>query len=265
MMTLVSLARFIPLFVFGILPTYFAYAESCSTNITPVFPSLSECAQDLRTALGYPLVGSCDPESAHVFEPSPNSTNTVLATQGIKPEYPVLPDGLANCINSFEQYSFLAKNIIQRRHAQHAKQSPTQKLISSKLGYPMHFDKANKGIMVNAQFAEYVAQVGRQLYDTGMQDLEDNEEADFGLVNLAFGHLMRDWSSLGIQERQVVFPPIMAGLEEHFGVKSMGKKVLVPGSGMGRLASDIADLGTWTLCLKSIQMGLRGCRLRRHG
>lgn len=44
-----------------------------------------------------------------------------------------------------------------------------------------------------------------------------------------------------------MIPPIMDGLEEHFSGDGRGNKALVPGSGMGRLASDIADLGEPTL------------------
>ncbi|KAH8723078.1 methyltransferase-like protein [Phaeosphaeriaceae sp. PMI808] len=236
--TSVYLARFIALFICGIFPLYLALrGSSCLSDIALVLSSLSERAENLHVVLNSPLAGFPVPTSAEVFEASANSTKTVDAIRGRRgTRYPAFPDGLANCINSFEQYPFLAENTIQRKHARYVKQSPTQKLISNKLGYPSHFEKARKGIEVNARLTEQVAQIGRELYNTGLQALEDKEDADFGLVDLAFGHLMRDWSTQGIKERQAVFPPVLEGLEQHFSKNGIGKKVLIPGSGMGRLA-----------------------------
>ncbi|KAG9258585.1 methyltransferase-like protein [Emericellopsis atlantica] len=154
-----------------------------------------------------------------------------------------LPNGLAHCINSFEQYPFLAEQIIQRKYGRFAKQTPAQKALSNKLGYAEHFTKAREGIETNAQFTNKVARIAREKYHTGPQALGATDDADFGLVDMTFGHLSRDWTSQGTRERQAVFPPILDGLNRHFNVNGNSKKVLVPGSGMGRLASDIADLG----------------------
>jgi carnosine N-methyltransferase len=115
--------------------------------------------------------------------------------------------------------------------------------ISKKLDYSAHFEKARKGIQVNARFSEKIAEIAREKYDIGPLPLNDNEDAEFGVVDSAFGHLSRDWSTQGAKERKAVFPPIFSALEQHFGGNGRRSKVLVPGSGMGRLASDLADLG----------------------
>lgn len=100
-----------------------------------------------------------------------------------------------------------------------------------------------------------MAKFARENYQTGFQSLqtEAGKEADLEDASMALYHLMRDWSAQGKKERQAVFPPVLEGLEKHFGgrrrrsgekeEKEEEKKVLVPGSGTGRLASDIADLG----------------------
>jgi carnosine N-methyltransferase len=154
-----------------------------------------------------------------------------------------LPNGLAHCINSFEQYPFLAKQVLQRKYERYVRQTPAQKLLSNKLGYSAHFERANEGINVNARFSEHIAQIGRETYHTGPQVLEDEADSEFGIADLAFAHLSRDWATQGAKERQAVFPPILNKLEQCFSGEGEGNKVLVPGSGMGRLASDIADLG----------------------
>lgn len=104
-----------------------------------------------------------------------------------------------------------------------------------------------------------MAKFARENYQTGFHSLqtEAGKEADLEDASMALYHLMRDWSAQGEKERQAVFPPVLEGLEKHFGgrrrrkrrsgeekeEKEEEKKVLVPGSGTGRLASDIADLG----------------------
>lgn len=45
---------------------------------------------------------------------------------------------------------------------------------------------------MNSRFSEQIAQIAREDYDTGPQALGNNENAEFGLVDLAFGHLSRD-------------------------------------------------------------------------
>lgn len=98
-----------------------------------------------------------------------------------------------------------------------------------------------------------MAKLARENYQTGFRSLqtEAGKEADLEDASMALFHLMRDWSAQGEKERQAVFPPVLEGLEKHFGGRRRRrsgeekeeKKVLVPGSGTGRLASDIADLG----------------------
>ncbi|KAJ6150175.1 hypothetical protein N7471_001374 [Penicillium samsonianum] len=245
MRTSLYLSRFLALLLCIVFPLYLAIRGSASlSDIAFLLSSLSERAEALHVELTSPLAAPPAPISKEVFEASTEPAKPVSAPKGgRRKRYPSLPDGLAHCINSFEQYPFLAEQVLQRKHARYSKQTPAQQAISNKLGYPAHFEKARKGIEVNARFSEKVAQIAREDYHTGPRALEDNEDAEFGVVDLAFGHLSRDWSTQGAKERQAVFPPVLGGLEQHFGGNGRGNKVLVPGSGMGRLASDLADLG----------------------
>lgn len=158
-----------------------------------------------------------------------------------------LPAGLAHCINSFEQYPFLAEQVLQRKYTRYLKQTPAQRAISITLDYPAHFEKARKGIEVNTRLLELIAHTARHHYRTGPRALESEWDADMGDVSTALKHLSRDWSTQGARERQAVYPPVLHALEQHFGRMAKGKRVLIPGSGAGRLASDIADLGTSVL------------------
>lgn len=56
---------------------------------------------------------------------------------------------------------------------------------------------------------------------------------------------VRDWSVEGQPERDACYTPILSALEGRFGadVDRAGKRVLVPGTGLGRLAMEIAAKG----------------------
>jgi hypothetical protein len=76
----------------------------------------------------------------------------------------------------------------------------------------------------------------------------------------ALYHYMRDWSTDGFHERAVPYEYIFKELEKQFpdreGRKEGAVKVLVPGSGLGRLAHEISGLGNFevTACEYSPQM-----------
>lgn len=63
-------------------------------------------------------------------------------------------------------------------------------------------------------------------------------------------HYLRDWSSEGASEREVIFSPILDVLKLVPQAERGSQKILVPGSGLGRLAWEISQLGkaSWTIC-----------------
>ena len=250
MRTSFYLTRSITLLLCVVVPLFLALrASTWSSDVTSLLSPLSERAKTLQSALTSPLIAPRAPISKEeALETSAEPAEPVRAPAiGTRKQYPSsLPDGLAHCINSLEQYPILAERVLQRKHLRYAKQPPLQKTLSNHLGYPAHFEKASAGIEVNARFSHQLAQMAREEYRTGPRSLEDAEAAEFGVVDLMFGHLVRDWSAQGAKERRIAFPPVLDGLERHFGgggKNRRGKRVLVPGSGMGGLASDIADLG----------------------
>ena len=270
MRTSFYLTRFLTLLPFFVFPLYLALrASAWLSEVGTLLPPISERGQPLHLALTSLLTAPRAPISKEALEASAEHAEFVRESKiGRSKEYlSSLPGGLAHCINSLEQYPFLAEQVLQRKHARYATQTPTQKTLSKKLGYPAHFERARKGIEVNARFSRQLAQLAREDYRTGPQSLEDEEEAEFGVVNVMFGHLVRDWSTQGAKERQTAFPPVLDGLEQHFGGKGngRGKRVLMPGSGMGGLASDVADLGP-SITSRGGKRGLTHLRrVRRYG
>jgi hypothetical protein len=262
----IDLVHFSALIFFIVSPLYFNfYGPAPLSNIRHLFTTSTQRAKAVYLALTSPLAASSAPIIKEVSNTCTEPTEPVrhFTSEGRK-NAPSLPDGLAHCINSFEQYPFLAKHVLQRKYMRYTSQTPDQKALSNKLDYAAHFQKAEKGIEVNAQFSRQIARIAREDYQIGSQVLEDEEDADLGVVNLAFGHLSRDWSSQGARERQAVFPSVLGGLQQHFGGNERQKKILVPGSGTGRLASDIADLGTSIFSDARVSV-LHRRRVRRDG
>jgi hypothetical protein len=215
----IDLAHFsAPIFLIVSILYFTFYAPAPLSNIRHLFTTSTQRAKAVYLALTSPLAAFPTPIIKEISHPCTEPTEPVRQfTSERRKNVPSLPDGLAHCINSFEQYPFLAKHVLQRKHARYASQTPEQKALSNQLDYAAHFEKAEKGIEVNAQFSKQVARIAREHYQIGSQVLEDEKDADLGVVNLAFGHLSRDWSSQGARERQAVFPSVLGGLQQHFG------------------------------------------------
>jgi len=188
-------------------PFYLALRGSASfSDIAFLLSTLSERAEALYVAFCWFVLNSTYLISSNTFAStlatSPGSTFTehfdpptepvksVQTSQGRnRTKHPFLPSGLAHCINSLEQYPLLAEQVLQRKHARYTKQTSAQKAISNKLGYQAHFEKAREGIEVNARFSEQIAHIARKTYHVGSRILENEEDAEFGIMDLAFGHL----------------------------------------------------------------------------
>lgn len=72
---------------------------------------------------------------------------------------------------------------------------------------------------------------------------------DVEKVQSVLKNIVRDWSTMGAEERKQCYMPILDELEECFPPDEYGDrtqiKVLVPGAGLGRLAWEIAARGFW--------------------
>jgi carnosine N-methyltransferase len=54
---------------------------------------------------------------------------------------------------------------------------------------------------------------------------------------------VRDWSDYGKEEREACYSPILEVLGREFPEERGGRKVLIPGCGLGRLAMEVAAMG----------------------
>ncbi|KAG6889294.1 hypothetical protein C0992_005710 [Termitomyces sp. T32_za158] len=93
---------------------------------------------------------------------------------------------------------------------------------------------------MNAVITERIAELAAAEFGLG-EPGAGNE--DIGRVREALKHFVRDWSTYGATERERMFRPILDILKAVDVSERLGKRILVPGSGLGRLAWEISQLG----------------------
>ncbi|KAK2877120.1 hypothetical protein FQN49_001394 [Arthroderma sp. PD_2] len=124
--------------------------------------------------------------------------------------------------------------------------------IESSIGYTSKFNKV-KGLFGNNDLlaqdilnhAMKFYQVERGELDQFIKEAEASGTiADKTGTSQAMKHFVRDWSEEGLFERQAAFPCVIDALSTTT-IRSDDQplRVLLPGSGLGRLAHDISNLG----------------------
>eukprot|EP01065_Artemidia_motanka_P005866 TRINITY_DN12843_c0_g1_i1.p1 TRINITY_DN12843_c0_g1~~TRINITY_DN12843_c0_g1_i1.p1 ORF type:complete len:432 (+),score=174.62 TRINITY_DN12843_c0_g1_i1:55-1296(+) len=106
----------------------------------------------------------------------------------------------------------------------------------------------------NAQFLETIAECSDRLFECyfpqgKIKELEERPTAmDVDKVFSTLRQFVRDWGEEGQAERQSTYQPFYDELERRFPDRAARKdiRVLVPGSGLSRLAFEISLRGFWT-------------------
>ncbi|KAJ3770051.1 N2227-domain-containing protein [Lentinula raphanica] len=181
----------------------------------------------------------------------------------------------SNVVATFRKYSsyHLAANNRRRKDLftiPHADQ-----ILLDQLGYKEKLDEVDKAILVNEQFLNKIV-VDPEIF--GEAELEDEKvvpessshshphshshshahshssqkrykptEFDMDKLRSTLKQLVRDWSDEGRDERETSYGPMKDALLAHFSdipeEQRRNFRVLIPGSGLGRLAYDVASLG----------------------
>ncbi|GAA5857478.1 hypothetical protein JCM9279_007300 [Rhodotorula babjevae] len=154
------------------------------------------------------------------------------------------PTDLAIAIRSFSSYSHAHTRALTRKWAAFDRMSRAHRHIGAQLGWKDTLARAEDAVEVNAVVADELAALGleqarREGIPIGLRSRLAGRED--GRVVETLKHFVRDWSREGKSERDALFPPVLDALRAEFGDgEREGKKVLVPGCGLGRLAHDIA-------------------------
>ncbi|EGE03525.1 methyltransferase [Trichophyton equinum CBS 127.97] len=126
-----------------------------------------------------------------------------------------------------------------------------RRFIESTVGYTSKLNKVKDLFAENDVLAQAILahaldfyEVERAELDQFIQEAESNGiVADKTSTSQAMKHFVRDWSAEGLFERDAAFPCVMEALR-NYTVRSDDKplRVLIPGSGLGRLAHDVSKL-----------------------
>ncbi|KAG6906918.1 hypothetical protein DXG01_011377 [Tephrocybe rancida] len=114
------------------------------------------------------------------------------------------------------------------------------KRLGNSIGYPEKLDNLKLITDLNGTITERIAELAAVEFNLGEPSAGNG---DLGRVRESLKHFIRDWSADGAAERERIFQPILDVLKLVDESERPGKRILVPGSGLGRLAWDVSQLG----------------------
>ncbi|KAI9062461.1 N2227-domain-containing protein [Trametes sanguinea] len=147
---------------------------------------------------------------------------------------------------SYAQYARLSRRELAAMRASYKRLPWAHKRIGYDLGYTRKLALLEESIHTNASVTEAIASLAREEFPEHFQDaslLSADVSGDLSRVRESLKHFVRDWSEEGQEERLKIFGPILEVLKAVEPSKRERMQVLVPGSGLGRLAWEVSQLG----------------------
>ncbi|KAI8192531.1 Carnosine N-methyltransferase [Colletotrichum sp. SAR 10_75] len=138
-----------------------------------------------------------------------------------------------------------------------------KKLLEKSIGYSKKFETTEQLHDLNQDLCNEIVETALEYYGISHEELAAhskakdaaNQLADRVSVSQALKHFVRDWSTSGRGERQDAFPCILDTMESLFPERSeKDVRVLLPGSGLGRLGHEIASLGGFEVTINEWSM-----------
>ncbi|KAI0079841.1 N2227-domain-containing protein [Panus rudis PR-1116 ss-1] len=161
------------------------------------------------------------------------------------------PFSLPRALHSYDEYLRLSLSELGRMRKSYGMLGWKHKHIGYSLGYPQKLKNAEEAVRLNEKITHGIASLARTQFSPSETMIPAyGISPDLGRVQEALKHFVRDWSEEGKQEREVIFEPILAVLRDVPPNKREGMKILVPGSGLGRLAWEISELGFQTTAVE---------------
>ncbi|KAI4942760.1 hypothetical protein J4E91_009679 [Alternaria rosae] len=139
-----------------------------------------------------------------------------------------------------------------------------KKTLENTVGYTKKLDEVEELIYVNAAVSKSMALHAMKFYGISQEELDehmklaenDKRQADKFATAQTLKHYVRDWADEGLKERDEAFPCILTTLSaiKAESAESAPLKVLLPGSGVGRLGHDVANLGGFEVTINEWSM-----------
>ncbi|KAK6205536.1 N2227-like protein-domain-containing protein [Scheffersomyces amazonensis] len=193
-----------------------------------------------------------------LFPSSSSSLKNVPTTQG--PGYGqflALSDNskleLLTAVKSLQAYSDNAKKTNDRRRKLFKLMSWRQQRLCEDVGYLNKLKKIDQSIQTNQTFLNAIADKSIEDFGLSYHDFEklkndssvnQTSSSNYRVIE-AIGHYLRDWNNKGIVELNPILDYTKKQLNELIPVDQRAKTcIIVPGSGLGRVAHEIANLGS---------------------
>ncbi|KAG8914318.1 hypothetical protein FRC01_004126 [Tulasnella sp. 417] len=148
---------------------------------------------------------------------------------------------LQRAVNSFANFDVLQKQGLDANLASYNRLSAHHRSLGHRIGYGVKLANIQNANKANSILTRDMARFAEK--DLGVVP-GNSRETDAMRVREALKHLVRDWSDEGADERQNTHKPILTVLKKAVPADDRAKvKILLPGSGLGRLAWEISQLG----------------------
>lgn len=150
-----------------------------------------------------------------------------------------------------------------------------RQILQKTISYSKKFETAEHLHDLNQRLCDEIVETALDYYGISHEELTAhikakdaaNEHPERVGVSQALKHFVRDWSTSGRAEREDAFPCIFGTMQSLFPERSGNRvKVLLPGSGLGRLGHDVASLGGFDVTVneRSMYMNLAYRFLEAH-
>lgn len=154
-------------------------------------------------------------------------------------------NAILSAIAALDGYKENTHSLLSRRYALFAKLSLTHRQIATDVGYLDRLHEISVRIDNNVRIVRALAKFARRKHAVKDSELQAVRPLSNGAVIELLNHYVRDWSNETAADRNLLFEPILTRLQNEFP-DATNKKVLVPGSGLARLAYEISALGFHT-------------------
>lgn len=171
----------------------------------------------------------------HPHDPAPQGSPAAAALPPLREPY----QSILTTITALEHYGEHTTSVLARKHARFARLPAAHAPYAAAIDYAGQFTRADALVPVNAAVLSAIAGTARAAY--GFEADEVTVRVRNEIVGDLVGHLVRDWSAEGREERERVIRPIVDALRSALPKNSQDQfRILVPGAGLGRLAHEIA-------------------------
>lgn len=158
---------------------------------------------------------------------------------------------ILSAIKSLQAYSANTKKVNDRRKRLFKMMTWRQQKLCEDIGYMKKLTKVEQSITFNQRILSAIADSAVRTFGISYEDFEllrgssnSNTSSTNYRVIEALGHYIRDWSPDGDTELKPMLDYINEQLDKIIPIQDRSKTcVIIPGSGLGRIAHEIASIG----------------------